>query len=155
MCALIPKPLPYRHPGHPQALIDALASRKICWMVASVVGAKQADREDRMKREARLCCSSCLVKLTKVGQYSGEKKVCERAAAVNLDGPPIPGDRFGIEAAPQLGGAYIQHPQVRHGVARREAECLADMGFGLLTSTNERLSLSYSRIGDGQIPVQH
>src|SRR5215472_1109771 len=95
------------YPRHAHALICPLSTREVRRMVASAIGAKQADREDRIKRKARLCCSACLVKLTKVSQCSGEKKVCERVVSVSLNGPPIPSDRFSIEAAPQLGGAYI------------------------------------------------
>ena len=64
MRALIPKPSPFRHPGHAHALNDAVASREIHGMVAWGVSAIAANTETRIERKARLRGSPCLIQFT-------------------------------------------------------------------------------------------
>jgi hypothetical protein len=89
-----------------------------------------------MQRKARLYCSPCLIKLTKVGQLSGEIEVCHRIVTVGLDGSPQPRGRFGISPLPRVRDTDICKPQICEGVARRETERLTGMCLGLRASTN-------------------
>src|SRR4030095_6360764 len=62
------------HPGQPQALIEALASREIHWIVAWGTSAIPADSETRIERKARLRCSACLVQLAGQRQKTPEEQ---------------------------------------------------------------------------------
>ena len=57
-------------------------------------------------------------------------------------------------AVPQLGDTGEHHPQVGGDIARREAERLFDMGFGLHASTDHILGHADAIVGAGQISIQ-
>jgi hypothetical protein len=93
---LIPKPSPFRHPGHPQALIDALASREIYGMVAWGVSAVAADTETRIERKARLRCSPRLIQFTDVRQDRRQIEMRNGVISVGFKAPAQPNNRFGL-----------------------------------------------------------
>src|SRR6516162_1362830 len=127
---LIPKPLLFWHPGHPQALIDALASCEIHGIVAWVVSAIAPDSETRIERKARLRRSPCLIQLT--DERQGGRKIEMRIGeiSVGLKAPAQPNNRFGVGAVPKFGETDNQSPDIDVGIAGREAERLLYMGFG-------------------------
>ena len=126
---------PFRHPGQPQALIDALASREIHGMVAWGVSAIAADSETRIERKARLHCSPCLIQLTEVRQGSSEIEMRSGVISVGLKAPAQPNNRFGIGALPKFGETDKHAPDIDVCIAGREAERLLDMGFGFPAPT--------------------
>ena len=64
-----------------------------------------------------------------------------------------PSDRFGVGTELQLGDAGEHDPPERESIARRETECLSDMGLGFRAATNNTCQADET-VRDGQISVQ-
>src|SRR6516225_2722338 len=129
MRAPIPKPLPFRHPGQPKGLINALASREIHRTITWGVSAMPADSETRIEREARLHCSPCLIQLTDERQGGREIEMRTGVISVGLKAPVQPNNRFGVGALPKLGETDKHSPDIDECIAGREAEGVLHKNF--------------------------
>ena len=73
---------------------------------------------------------------------------------VCVEAPTHPDDCFGIGTELRLGKADHCHPSMGKGIARRKAESLADVRFGLCASTKKNLCDPDESMSAGQIAIQ-
>src|SRR3974390_3854723 len=115
-----PQASPFRHPGQPQGLINALPSREIHRKVAWGVHAIAADTETRIERKAGLRCCPCLNQLTDERQGGREVEMRTGAISVSLNAPAHPNKCFGVGALPKFGETDKQTPNIDECIAGGE-----------------------------------
>ena len=86
---------------------------------------------------------SRLIKLTEVRQRGGKIDMRAWMISVDLDRTTEPRDRLLVGAELQLGEAREDHPNKSLRITRTEAECLLDMGLGVLLRARQTPSRAY------------
>jgi hypothetical protein len=131
--------LSLRHPGQPHALKPAVAPSKEGRVVAPRTGniTIAACGETRIERKPRFHGSMGLVQLPEPRQRTRELEMRGGIISVFVEAPAKPYDCFGIGIELHFGEADPSYPAIGKGVARGEAQSLADVSFGFCPSTKK------------------
>jgi hypothetical protein len=109
--------------------------------------------EGRVERETGLGCGIRLVESTKLGRRGGQVKVCDRIISVGFDRSAKPRNGSFIIAEKGLRIACKILPCMGIGIARAEAQRLADMSLRLFGATDENFAESDKGMGAGKVSI--